>query len=138
MRSTTQAAGKARLLGSCAERDRGLAVHAVAEQALGVGQVDLHAHHPLGVFGPGDPRQGARERRSSRASTLTDGRVADLVSTTSRSGTRTTTRIMSVRLTVRSGCCPPSAGGADQGARVKRPMSDDAIERRDDLGVVAG
>ena len=46
--------------------------------------------------------------RPSRASTLTTAVSPTLVRTTSPSGTRTTTRIMSVRLTVRSGCCPPS------------------------------
>ncbi len=73
--------------------------------------------------------------RPPSASTLTTALSPTLVKTTSLSGTKTTTRIKSVRLTVNNGCCPPSVGRADEGPQMKCAVGHDSVERGDDLGV---
>ncbi len=114
----------------------GLAVHAVAEDVLGVRQVDLDAHHPLGVLGPGDPSQGPRERSAAEGIDADHGRVAQLgeddvaVRDQDDDPHHVGTLDRQKRLLSSLG------GGADQGPQVERTVGHDPVEGRDDLGVV--
>ena len=122
--------------GILAEGDDGLAVHPVKEEVAGVWQVDLDAHHPLGVLGPGDPREGPRERLAVEGIDADHGRVADPGEDDVAVGDQDDHAHDVGTLDRQQRQLSALGGRADEGPRVERPVGHDSIKRSDDPGVL--
>ncbi len=133
----TQAGGNVRLRETGSSVDRRRAVHAFAQQPLGIGEVDLDAHRSRGgIFRFADPGHGSRELPATECVDGDRGRVADVGDHDVAVG-NLHHHAHQVRPLHRQQRRLATLGRrSDEGTRVKRAMRDHAIEGRDDPGVL--